>query len=317
MVSPRKGGGISTYVSLIVLYATAGRHLLFRLPRIPSLLLETRQRTSTGRTLNEKRLVDEPMIDDEHGRNDFIVHFDDILSGNQESNNHTSAEHFAALILKADRAGPRVYCRRSQMKFLSRGKYFVQMLRQGLKLKQYPTRPIANAIPILIKHDDSNGCYPVTHSDKYGFPRLSWSIPASMAIDTPKSSQEEDPSSSSTWCDAISMPSYKVWKDVNQNKEGIPSSRMNTTDTLYPWSEKIPKAVWRGSTTCNNGMYGHLPLSEIPRSRLVKSSLERPDLIDAGFHKLVGKYAKVALRSILKEPIPLSEMMKYKGKSRV
>jgi len=317
MVSPRKGGGISTYVSLIVLYATAGRHLLFRLPRIPSLLLETRQRTSTGRTLNEKRLVDEPMIDDEHGRNDFIVHFDDIISGNQESNNHTSAEHFAALILKADRAGPRVYCRRSQMKFLSRGKYFVQMLRQGLKLKQYPTRPIANAIPILIKHDDSNGCYPVTHSDKYGFPRLSWSIPASMAIDTPKSSQEEDPSSSSTWCDAISMPSYKMWKDVNQNKEGIPSSRMNTTDTLYPWSEKIPKAVWRGSTTCNNGMYGHLPFHLIPRSRLVKSSLERPDLIDAGFHKLVGKYAKVALRSILKEPIPLSEMMKYKGKSRV
>lgn len=326
--SPRKGGGISIYFTLLVFCATAGRYLLFRLAEIPSSPLPERRqqrRTSSAkkRISGEKRLNGmEAIIDDEIGGrdNDFLVHFDDILSRDHRvSNRNASAgHHFAALVLREDRDGTtRVYCRRGQMKSLSRGKCFVQMLRRGLK--EYPTRPMAHAIPILIKHDDSNGCYPATRSDKYGFPRLTWSMPANVAIDTPPSPEHgEAPSSSSTWCAAIGMPSYKIWKDVNHDNDGVSMFRMNNINALYQWSEKIPKAVWRGSTTCNRGMYGHLPLWDIPRSRLVKSSLERPDLIDAGFHKLVGKYAGVAsrnaARTLLKEPIPLNDMMKYKGK---
>jgi len=86
----------------------------------------------------------------------------------------------------------------------------------------------------------------------------------------------------------------------------------------YPWNTKLPKAVWRGATTCNKDLYGHLPLEDIPRSKLVQSSLDRPDLIDAGFHKLVGKYDKddeiIGKRSIMmKEAITLEEMSRYKA----
>ena len=90
---------------------------------------------------------------------------------------------------------------------------------------------------------------------------------------------------------------------------------------LYPWKTKLPMAVWRGSTTCNKAMYGHLPLWDIPRSQVVKLSLLRPELIDAGFHKLVGKYVEIANSSaaglVLKEPIPLNEMMRYKGEQNI
>ena len=352
--SPRKGGGgVSIYFAILVFYATAGRHLLpSRLAEIPSsspLLPERRRQQQQRRTggakeriPGEKRLdgMEAIIVDYEIGGgrdNDFLVHFDDILSrdhhraSNRDDASAMGEHHFAALVLGEDRAGTtRVYCRRSQMKSLSRGKYFVQMLRRGLE--RYPTRPMAHAIPILVKHDDSNGCYPATRSDKYGFPRLTWSMPANTTIDTPPSPRhggEAPPpsssSSSSTWCSAIGMPSYKIWKDVNQdNNDGVSSIfRMNNINALHRWSEKIPKAVWRGSTTCNKGIYGHLRLWDIPRSRLVESSLERPDLIDAGFHKLVGKYAGVAsssnarTRTLLKEPVPLNDMMKYKGKHRV
>ncbi|KAL3816811.1 hypothetical protein ACHAXA_008674 [Cyclostephanos tholiformis] len=332
MASSRKGGGMTMiYISLLVLYffAAPGRYLLFCITGTPSrsqLVDERRRRRGTrritddgGGSLSNEKTMDHEI---ERRKNDFVVHFDDTLSRRdyRESYTHTSDEHFAPLILKKDQDGmPRLYCRESQMKSLSRGKYFVQMLREGLM--RYPMRrPLDSDIPISIKHDDSNGCYPATRSDRYGFPRLTWSIPANMTIiddNTLKSSREEGgPSSYSTWCSAIGMPSYKIWKEVNKNKEGVPRTTMSDINPLYPWSDKIQKAVWRGSTTCNKGMYGHLPLWDIPRSRLVKSSLERPDLIDASFHKLVGKYASIDGSPppvILKDPVPLNDMTKYKA----
>ncbi|KAL7444350.1 hypothetical protein ACHAXH_006241 [Discostella pseudostelligera] len=192
------------------------------------------------------------------------------------------------------------------MKALSRGKYFVQMLRQGLM--QNPIRtpdgtPWIDGIPILIKHDDSNGCYPATHSDNYGFPRLTWSVPADITGPT-------------SWCSAIGMPSYKIWRDLKNDTHKFLSSTMDN-DNVTPWNAKLSKAVWRGSTTYNNGMYGHLPFLELPRSRLVKSSMERPDLIDAGFHKLVGKFDKLqiddTIGEMMKEVVPMKEMMRYKA----
>ena len=212
------------------------------------------------------------------------------------------------------------------MKSLSRGRYFVQMLRQGLM--QYPTRTSYKRsstwsdgipIPILIKHDDSNGCHPAKRSDKYGFPRLTWSIPANVIDQAEKVYPYSSTSSPSpSWCAAIGMPSYKMWRDLVHNENGMLGPHMNNSD-IYPWNEKIRKAIWRGSTTCNKGMYGHLPFLDIPRSRVVQLSIERPDSINAGFHKLAGKYENITiddkLGRMLKEAVPLREMMRYKGKS--
>jgi hypothetical protein len=45
--------------------------------------------------------------------------------------------------------------------------------------------------------------------------------------------------------------------------------------------------------------------------------MERPDLIDAGFHKLVGKFDKLqiddTIGEMMKEVVPMKEMMRYKG----
>ena len=100
---------------------------------------------------------------------------------------------------------------------------------------------------------------------------------------------------------------------------------MTASSTLYLWKTKLPMAVWRGSSTANKSLYGHLPLADIPRSKLVALSIARPDLIDAAYHKLVGKYnvpiannnssssSSIDNVGIVKEPIPLNEMMRYKG----
>ena len=51
----------------------------------------------------------------------------------------------------------------------------------------------------------------------------------------------------------------------------------------HPWSKKINKAVWRGLTT---GAQVH-DFHALPRAHLVKKSLERADIIDAGFTNFV------------------------------
>ncbi|KAL7526127.1 hypothetical protein ACHAXR_001330 [Thalassiosira sp. AJA248-18] len=271
----------------------------------------TRSNNRKRRILRERKPHRAQIFDGRGGRksNGFLDQFEDALTNDSK---FTNATNFAALILKQDK----IYCRKSQMKKLSRVRYFVQMLRRGLS--QYSAQIEASfdaGFPILVKHDDSNGCYPATHRDKYGFPRLTWSIPANETRHLEQIQQKMDEPSS--WCSAIGMPSYKTWKDLNHGDQRMPNIQSNSNDALYPWNAKKNKAVWRGSTTCNKGMYGHLPLREIPRSKLVKSSLERPDLIDAGFHKLVGKYEDRTFnkknRVMLKDPIPLDDMMKYKA----
>ena len=286
---------------------------------IQSSISKRRILRESGR-FNRRRTTEQQQIDG------FIEQFKDTLATNATSSiDNATAKNFAALILK----GNKVYCRSSQIQSLSRARYFVQMLREGLKQQQQPmTSNVRNDIllPILIKHDDSNGCYPTTQHDKYGFPRLTWSIPANTT--TGAAIRGSKSSLSNSWCAAIGMPSYKQWKDVykkrrrsqnnnNDNKQ-LPN---NNNEVRYPWHNKIPKAVWRGSTTANKSIYGHLSFNDLPRSRLVQISNDRPDLIDAGYHKFVGKYENGTTtmmddesRRMLKEAIPLDDMMRYKGK---
>lgn len=241
---------------------------------------------------------------------------DDILSvSNVAVSEHTSRKdenafmHQVELLLRNDTSlttafaivvlsEGKVFCRQSQTKALSRARYFVQMLQHGLA--RYQNEKLRNNLPIIIKHDDSSGCYPQTMFDKYSFPRLTWSVPAGNR----------------SWCQAIGMPSYKVWREA---KKGGGRDRkileMARNEIQYPWPSKIPKAVWRGSATYNRALFGNLPLTETPRAKLVRESLEAIDLIDAGFHKHAGNSSTTNLdEGMLKSALPLNKMMNYKGK---
>ncbi len=297
--------------------------------------------------------------EDDTRSSSFIQQFEKSLSNSDittSSSDSTNNNNFAALILQNDK----LYCRRSQMQYLSRARYFVQMLQFGLEhqsQQQLGQRPdqqqirksqqkwkgenatLSATLPILIKHDDSNGCYPSKLKDKYGFPRLTWSIPAHTNTTN---------EGGGGWCSAVGMPSYKIWRGLNKgsnrnNQVKSIQSNMQTNQQLHPWHAKIYMAIWRGSTTSNSGMYGHLSIEEIPRAKLVQISLENENVIDAGFHRLVGRYATqeingtmnytsdetvndksdeereertdtVRIGRMMKEAVPLDEMMKYKGK---
>ena len=237
-----------------------------------------------------------------HIPNDFVAQFEEIFLN---PNDYTN---FAALVIKDGN----VYCTKSQLKNLSRARYYVQMLQDGIRQRKdnmhlQMAPDASNLIPVLIKHDDSNGCYPSKQHDKYMFPRLAWSIPLENG---------------DSWCAVVGMPSYKAWRDFSKrtkNSDEYWQSMFRSNDKQYPWKDKLNMTVWRGATTFNKGLYGHLEFDDIPRAQLVEKAGESR-LIDAAFHKLVGKYEDGAqtskdVRKMLKESIPLKDMMRYKGES--
>lgn len=230
--------------------------------------------------------------------NDFASQFEEIISNPEAYNN------FAALIVR----NGNIYCRKSQIKKLSRARYYVEMLEEGLHRQRdsvYQQALANTSIPVLIKHDDSNGCYPAKRHDKYIFPRLSWSIPLENNLN---------------WCAVAGMPSYKAWRDASKSTRHKGQYWLDTfekNNDQYPWETKINMAVWRGATTFNKSLYGHLDFDDIPRVKLVQKSKENK-LIDAAFHKLVGKYedemqTPAYVKTLMKDSIPLDEMMRYKG----
>jgi hypothetical protein len=225
----------------------------------------------------------------------FISTFDEIML----NEGHNNTKKFAAIVLKEGK----LYCRSSQKDQFLRARYFVHMLQEGLQSQQGNAIKVSNYnLPIIFKHDDSSGCYPATHTDAYGFPRLSWAVPAN--------------NTESQWCNVIGAPSYKTWKSlINEKKHSSWEATFRENQEVYPWRNKIQKAVWRGSTTSNKNMHGHLELNDTPRGRLVQSGINNP-FMDVGFHKLVGKYQGVSNESqrlIRKDPIPLAQMMKYRA----
>ena len=62
------------------------------------------------------------------------------------------------------------------------------------------------------------------------------------------------------------------------------------------WSEKRPRAVWRGSTT--GDAYTERNWREMPRSKAVLLSRKRPDLLDAGFTHLRAQADDAAVRDM-------------------
>lgn len=212
----------------------------------------------------------------------------------------------------------------------------------------------SGGFPILLKSADSNGCNVATHKDDYhGIPRIAWSVPATansyasstIAGEESHHQRQQHQQDEQGWCGAIGAPSYKSWKDHRKSHKTAADwdTTFVTNGNNHPWPFKIPKAVWRGATTFNKALWGRSAFEELPRSRLVQEGLDNPHLIDAGFHKLVGKFeryaggtfkkeanvvsssmlaatdgngddaAAIAAANTIKEAIPMQNMMNYKA----
>jgi protein glucosyltransferase len=71
---------------------------------------------------------------------------------------------------------------------------------------------------------------------------------------------------------------------------------MSDAATSILWSEKRPRAVWRGSTT--GDAYTVKNWRQLPRSKAVLLSRKRPDLLDAGFTNLHAQADDTAVRAM-------------------
>ena len=81
------------------------------------------------------------------------------------------------------------------------------------------------------------------------------------------------------------MMGYEAWasfhnKHTHRDTWFFASTRDRTFkkhERKYSWTSKIDKAVWQGSTIGAQNNFDELPLAV-----LVKNSMDRPDIIDAG-----------------------------------
>jgi hypothetical protein len=203
----------------------------------------------------------------------------------------------------------KIFCRRSHKKKLlnsDRTLAVIQMLRKGLQNKSDNSGGSGGAFPILLIESDPNGCEGEGTNDHLGFPRLTWSTPSS---------------NKNNWCAAIGMVSYESWS-VFRTKT-IPTSSWFSLQNwysrdwdrtfqyqqrTYPWSTKINKAVWRGSTT---GHSLEANITNLPRGRLVRHGMERPDLIDAGFTSFVQYFASMKEELLSKNLTITAKQMQF------
>mmetsp|Transcript_28585 Transcript_28585/g.60329 ORF Transcript_28585/g.60329 Transcript_28585/m.60329 type:complete len:422 (-) Transcript_28585:140-1405(-) len=199
----------------------------------------------------------------------------------------------------------KLLCRRSHKRQIGkslRSRRFVEMVSNGLKSKKYknPSYRRKSGLPILLLSGDGNGCDITKQVDQLKYPRLTWSIPS--------------PKHGENWCHAIPTPSYSML-DYNRTHRMWQTIFASQSET-YPWSSKINKAVWRGSTTYSGQFFG-ADLNDTPRGRLVQESMQNPELIDAGFTSIVQQYEsqKEALlnQTILTERIAFDDQMKHKA----
>jgi len=74
--------------------------------------------------------------------------------------------------------------------------------------------------------------------------------------------------------------------------------------------------VWRGTSTYDFHYEGH-DLSDTPRGRVVRLSMEHPNLIDAGFVRLAQQFENATFteknKTILTERMKFEDMMNYKA----
>lgn len=202
--------------------------------------------------------------------NGFLISFEKLMSSTMRKDSYP----LIPLILK----GGKIFCRRSHMAAIenSRMHWYVDMVNKGLELEQYHHNIASSddvfqhGLPIILDGNDVNGCDKDTKTDKFHFPRLTWSI--------------FSPQYGKGWCNAVGAVSYTLWENFHNQHSHMWDHSFSVMETEYPWQKKINKAVWRGTTTGvkPNGKRFTF-FSELPRAKLVKKSAERPDIVDAGF----------------------------------
>jgi hypothetical protein len=157
-------------------------------------------------------------------------------------------------------------------------------------------------LPLMLLHTDQNGCSVVERSDMFAYPRLSWSQPATKYGDD--------------WCNTISVSEPSNWNKFQNMDQSSWDAKLASNLENYPWSSKINKAVWRGSTTYHPSLWG-VELNDTPRGKLVQTSMTHPDLIDAAFVNLAqyykGKEGELRNRTIIAQKIPFDEQMTYRA----
>ena len=236
-----------------------------------------------------------------NSKNTFVSKFENTLINDLEH------DFFVPLIFE----NGKLLCRREHKQQLSRYRirFFTQMVRLGLQREDYTSIDVEGGLPILVMEADGNGCNIRFQRDEYRIPRLAWSTMASAKF--------------GNHCQAVGMPSYETWAFYHRSHkmEEHWEQTFHQDEKEYPWAKKLDKAVWRGSTTYEGSQYSESLLRETPRGKLVKKSMEHPDLIDAGFHKIIQKFQaqrhELAKQFTLAERISSRDMMQYKGLSIV
>lgn len=185
---------------------------------------------------------------------------------------------------------------------------FLDMVSRGLERDYYQsTLPLYDdaGVPILLMNGDGMGCNVATRTDAMSFPRLSWSVPA--------------PKHGDDWCHSIGMVSYETWNAFHKRhtKHFTWDDTFANDEIRYPWNSKINKVVWRGTTTHEQTQFGNSDFADIPRAKLVAASMDNPDVIDAGFTKIIQKFERekdeIEKHTRMGEFIPFVQQMKYKG----
>lgn len=260
--------------------------------------------------------------------NEFVSTFAKIIT-QPTVGTHVSSE-MIPLILRNGQLLCRSYHKRQIRQMRALG--FIEMVSRGLELGYYSnpinsnTTPSSSSsssasndygLPIILMNGDGSGCNIVSHEDLFSFPRLSWCIPS------PKHFKNDESTTTSMWCNAVGMVSYETWGwfyrtgwfQKTYDKHHKWDDTFTKNEYRYPWTKKLAKAVWRGSST-HAPKYAH-GFDDIPRARLVKLGIENPDVIDAGFTAIIQRFEKnreeLEKKTRMVEHLPFEELMKYKG----
>lgn len=224
------------------------------------------------------------------------------------------------LILKNNK----LYCRsihHTQILKHTRLVPFIEMISRGLKLNYY--HPFTSGyyeeagLPIVLLNGDMTGCNASNHTDIFPFPRLSWSIPSSkhqQHYNNNHTGEEEV-----EWCHTIGMVSYETWNAFHKRHHNHHSwdSTFAKDETRHPWHTKLPKAIWRGTTTHEQTITKEYDFEDIPRAKLVQSGIENSDVIDAAFTAIIQKFEMdkevLAKKTRMGDYMPFVKQLDYKG----
>lgn len=268
--------------------------------------------------------------------NPFIARYEHSLL------NNLGDSPFIPLLYENDK----LLCRRKHKVQLSRyrTRYFAHMVRTGLAMaskakKQSPpphnndsnynnnntsfhtTPTYENGLPILVIDWDENGCNIQSRIDNYVFPRLTWSDLSPKHATTTITSTTQTTNTTNHHhhrysCNTISIPSYETYKYYHRSHH-TPHDWERTFAANahhYPWQSKLPKAVWRGSTTYEGSQFTNTKLEDTPRGQLVLIGKDHEDIMDVGFHKILQQYANDKVE--LAKQFPMKSRMSPKGYMR-